>query len=89
MYFWLKVDFAFGSQAPGLHSAPRAPDKKGGWVSATEVDHILPIEDGGAIYEEANLQGLCKSHHSRKTARDKANRQRLPVQLTGEGGSRI
>ena len=48
--------------------------KKGGLVSATEVDHIVPIEDGGAMFDEANLQGLCKSHHSRKTARDKANR---------------
>ena len=48
-------------------------------MSATEVDHILPLEDGGAVYDEANLQPLCKPHHSRKTARDKANRQRLPV----------
>ena len=47
--------------------------------AATEVDHIVPIEDGGAMYDEANLQGLCKPHHSRKTARDKANRQRSPV----------
>ncbi len=51
--------------------------KKGGLVSAIEVDHILPIEDAGAMYDAANLQALCKPHHSRKTARDKVNRQRL------------
>ena len=48
--------------------------KKRGLVSATGVDDILPIEDGGAMYDEANLQGLCKPHHSSKTARDRANR---------------
>ena len=55
-------------------------------MSATEVDHILPIEDGGAMYDEANLQALCKPHHSRKTARDKANRQRSPVLTQGGAG---
>ena len=43
---------------------------------ATEVDHVLPMADGGAMYDEANLQALCKSHHSQKTARDKAARVR-------------
>jgi 5-methylcytosine-specific restriction endonuclease McrA len=35
---------------------------------ATEIDHIIPIEDGGAKYHPMNLQALCKSHHSSKTA---------------------
>ena len=51
--------------------------------AATEVDHILPIEDGGAMYDEENLQPLCKPHHSRKTARDKAN---PPPRLFTDGG---
>lgn len=38
--------------------------------AATEVDHITPIEDGGARLDLANLQSLCKSCHSKKTARD-------------------
>ena len=53
--------------------------KKGGLVSAIEVDHILPLEDGGAMYDEENLQPLCKPHHSRKTARDKAARSGASV----------
>lgn len=34
---------------------------------ATEADHILAVANGGDNSFE-NLQGLCKSHHSRKTA---------------------
>ena len=37
-------------------------------TAATEVDHIVPLNDGGAQYDESNCQGLCKSCHSRKTA---------------------
>ena len=36
-------------------------------VPSTDVDHIIPREQGGRDVFE-NLQGLCKSCHSRKTA---------------------
>ncbi|HMR01747.1 MAG TPA: HNH endonuclease [Candidatus Competibacter phosphatis] len=36
-------------------------------TQATEVDHITPLANGGTHAEE-NLQALCKSCHSRKTA---------------------
>jgi len=36
---------------------------------ATEVDHIVPRAHGGADAWD-NLQALCKSHHSQKTARE-------------------
>lgn len=36
---------------------------------STDVDHIKPLTDDGADpYDEGNLQGLCKRHHSAKTA---------------------
>lgn len=34
---------------------------------ATEVDHIIPRSQGGAVFDWDNLQSLCKSHHSKKT----------------------
>jgi 5-methylcytosine-specific restriction protein A len=36
-------------------------------AAATEVDHIMPRAAGGGD-DDANLQGLCKSCHSAKTA---------------------
>lgn len=38
-------------------------------VAATEVDHIIPLRDGGSNRFD-NLQALCKSCHSRKTVRE-------------------
>jgi len=35
---------------------------------STHADHVRPIDDGGAALDRANLQGLCQSCHSRKTA---------------------
>lgn len=35
-----------------------------------EADHIIPIKRGGARFDPANGQGLCKPHHSAKTARE-------------------
>ena len=34
-----------------------------------EVDHIIPLEQGGT-HDETNLQALCKPCHSAKTARE-------------------
>lgn len=44
-------------------------------VKAEEVDHIVPIVDDESLaLEITNLQSLCKSCHSSKTATDKNNR---------------
>lgn len=51
--------------------------------SATDVDHIMPKSQGGTD-DWDNLQALCKSHHSEKTAREDG-RWGTPV-TAGEGG---
>lgn len=51
---------------------------------ADDVDHIIPIEDGGDRLSWENLQSLCKKHHyGRKArlqryARDKSMIEMLP-----------
>jgi 5-methylcytosine-specific restriction enzyme A len=36
---------------------------------ATELDHITPHRgDQQLFWDKSNWQGLCKTHHSRKTA---------------------
>lgn len=45
-----------------------------------EVDHITALHDGGEALDPDNLQTLCSPCHSRKTARDNANRRRARKQ---------
>lgn len=37
---------------------------------ARVVDHIKPINEGGARYDFRNLQGLCDKCHNRKSGRE-------------------
>lgn len=38
-----------------------------GAAGMLECDHIVPVRDGGAEYDPANLQMLCKRCHATKT----------------------
>jgi len=44
-------------------------------VDTTTVDHIVPINRGGARLDLTNLQGLCSSCHNAKSAKDKERYQ--------------
>ncbi|MGA5467164.1 HNH endonuclease signature motif containing protein [Mycobacterium sp. NPDC050041] len=35
-----------------------------------QVDHIVPLAEGGDRYDHANMQSLCKPHHDQKTTAD-------------------
>ncbi|MDB5358863.1 MAG: Endonuclease [Rhodospirillales bacterium] len=37
-------------------------------------DHIVELQDGGALFDESNVQLLCGSHHTAKTAASRAAR---------------
>lgn len=37
--------------------------------TAVEVDHIIPLSQGGT-HEPGNRRSLCKPHHSQRTARE-------------------
>lgn len=44
---------------------------------ATEVDHIVPLDQGGARLDPENLQPLCHSCHVQKTAEDRRRARSL------------
>ena len=51
-----------------------------------EIDHIKPLEDGGAVYGLPNLQTLCRFPcHFDKTRRERGARNRTPKWLSGGG----
>jgi 5-methylcytosine-specific restriction enzyme A len=58
--------------------------EKGLEVLATDVDRIKPLEVGGSD-DDSNLQSLCHSCHSRKTATEDGGFGR-PVRTRKEGG---
>lgn len=41
--------------------------KRGKAVPANQVDHIVPLEEGGAAFDLDNLQPLCRSCHASKS----------------------
>ena len=48
-------------------------EERGHIVIATEVDHVVPLVQGGAD-DESNLQGLCSPCHKAKTALEAGKR---------------
>ena len=56
--------------------------RKGQLRSSEHVDHIIPLRDGGAMWDQSNWQALCASCHSSKTMteihdKSKKNEERL------------
>lgn len=47
------------------------------YEEAEQVDHIIPLEDGGEPFDPGNLQSLCFRCHVLKSAEE--NRQRMKL----------
>lgn len=45
---------------------------------ATEVDHIIPLADGGAAYDPKNLRAACKRCNGRLAAEMTQRRRSTP-----------
>lgn len=56
-----------------LHDQPICVmcEQKNKYTSSSVIDHILPINQGGAVFALNNLQALCSSCHNSKSARDR------------------
>ena len=53
-------------------------DNDGSLIEAVQVDHIVPLEVGGAPFDPENLQSLCKRCHVLKSAEEaRARRRRM------------
>lgn len=50
--------------------------KKDKLIEAVEVDHIIPLEQGGAPFEDDNLQSICKRCHGAKTGSENSERMK-------------
>lgn len=48
---------------------------KGRVTVATDVDHIVPLEDGGSRFDPSNVQSLCTEHHKAKTSAENYTRR--------------
>lgn len=57
-----------------IHPLCRLCETNGRITRATVVDHITPINQGGAKFDERNLQPLCASCHNAKSAGDRWNK---------------
>lgn len=55
------------------------------YISATELDHIIAITNGGEDSPNpfVNRQGLCKEHHDKKTKIDLNYKPRVKIGLDG------
>ena len=47
---------------------------KGVTMPSAELDHVVPLADGGPLWDEANWQALCESCHDVKSANENAVR---------------
>lgn len=62
--------------------------KKGWYVVATDVDHVIAHEGDPVKFYQGELQSLCKRCHSRKTAREVRERMGRGVKKSRLGGNR-
>lgn len=68
-YRWKKIRAMQLARFPLCKDPYGRHRQHGGIVPANEVDHIVPLSQGGSNSFD-NLQSLCKTCHSIKTARE-------------------
>jgi 5-methylcytosine-specific restriction enzyme A len=64
---WTALSALVRREEPECRSCGRPSD---------ETDHIVPLSDGGALWDRTNLQALCSDCHAAKTRAENAKRNR-------------
>lgn len=57
--------------------------EQGRTTLATEVDHIVPWRRGGAKWDQANLQSLCKPCHDGPKQAEEKRGERIGCDVSG------
>ena len=52
-----------------------------GRAGRLEVDHAVPIQAGGPVWEMGNLQALCRACHFSKTSAENRARKTVPAEV--------
>jgi 5-methylcytosine-specific restriction protein A len=73
----------FSKHYLAAHPLCRWCEEDGRVTPAVLVDHIVPLDEGGAKYDPTNLQPLDRRCHGIKTAWDKRRAGRLPLRRGG------
>ena len=58
-----------------LHPYCEACKAKGIVMPSAELDHIVPLADGGPLWGESNWQALCEACHDEKTTCENTGRR--------------
>ncbi|MFI0914319.1 HNH endonuclease [Streptomyces abikoensis] len=80
---WANRSAAWGSGSTRKHRRWRAdrlseePEcRRCGATKELQVDHIVPLSEGGSRWDPANAQALCATCHEIKSAEDRRRRTR-------------
>ena len=61
---------AFSKRYKAEHPLCVMCEAEGITSAAAVTDHIVRVEDGGAMWDENNLQSLCVYHHNQKSGKE-------------------
>ena len=48
-------------------------------MPSEELDHVMPIADGGDLWDESNMSALCQACHDLKSAAETISRHEAEV----------
>lgn len=69
---WKRTRITILNRDPLCKIANLCVKRYGRPVASEVVDHVLPVRQGGEMWDVNNLQGACKACHDHKTSQERA-----------------